>query len=459
MRKYDPSRIQTKNAGAGAQDLEVKGLVAQLGEAFEAFKAKHEEEIKEVKKGKEDVLTKDSLSRIDTALEQLEAKMIEAGKKHDERADELEASFNRKGLASDGEGVDIEAEVKSFNNLRFRNLQNVKSDISVDEYQEYKKTFLEVIVKGDGSLTEAQRKTMISGSDPDGGYLVPTGISSRIITKLRETSPMRQYANIETISSDALEGMNDLDEASIGGWVTEQGSRSVSDTPQVGKWRIPVEEMYAQPKVTQRLLDDAAVNIEMWLGDKVADIMTRTENAAFITGDGVGKPRGITTYSTVSTADDTRSWGVFQHVVTGADGALATSDPVNVFYDLEAALRPGYLPNSRIFTRRSVKTLLRKVTDENGQYMWQPSLIAGQPSTFLGYAIVGFEDMPTIATNSLSLALGDMRETYTIVDRQGFRVIRDNLTDKPYIKFYTTRRVGGAALNFESLKFLKFSAS
>jgi HK97 family phage major capsid protein len=167
-----------------------------------------------------------------------------------------------------------------------------------------------------GALTTDEVKALQAGSDADGGFLMPPAAVGRVVKKVYELSPIRQIASVQEVSGDALEGLDDLDEASYG-WTSEQGARTETNTPQVGKYRIAVEEMYAAPKATQKLLDDGAVDVEAWLAAKVADKFARVEAAAFITGTGVGQPRGFASYVTAATADGTRAWGTIEHVATG----------------------------------------------------------------------------------------------------------------------------------------------
>ena len=278
-------------------------------------------------------------------------------------------------------------------------------------------------------------------------------MSGRIIERLYETSNMRGYASIETIGTDALEGFNDLDEATSG-WVGEKASRPETGTPGLGKWTIPVHEQYAMPKATQKLLDDSMFNIESWLSGKVADKFARTENSAFVSGDDILKPRGILDYPSNTAADDTRDWGSFQHI-NGGDAATLTDE--DKLIDLVYALKSGWRGNANWFMNRNTVSTVRKLKDGDGNYLWQPNFQVQQAGSLLGYGIAEFEDMPDIAANSVPIGFGDMRETYTIVDRTGTRVLRDPFTQKGFILFYTTKRVGGGALNFESLKFIKIA--
>jgi HK97 family phage major capsid protein len=268
--------------------------------------------------------------------------------------------------------------------------------------------------------------------------------------KVFETSPMRAYASVQVISTDALEGLFDLNEASSG-WVGETDTRSETNTPQLGKWRIPTHELYAKPTATQKLLDDAEINMEAWLAGKVAEKFARDEATAFVTGSGIGRPRGFLTYASGTTLP-----GTIERFDTGVNGAFAAAPNggdvlINALYGLKAQ----YRANATWFMNRATTTLVRKLKDQDGAYLWSPGIAAGQPATLLGYPVAAFEDMPSPATDSLSIAVGDMREAYQIVDRIGIRTLRDPFSSKPYVEFYTTKRVGGDVVNFEAIKLIE----
>lgn len=338
-----------------------------------------------------------------------------------------------------------------------------KDDGLTPEQREYKKGLVAYLRKGtDIGLRDLEAKAMSVGSDPDGGYTVEADKNGRIVQRIFETSPMRQHAAVEVISTDALEGLQDREEASAS-WVAEAGTRSETNTPQLGVWRIPVHEMYAKPKATQKLLDDSMVDIEGWLARKVADKFARLENAAFVAGTGVGQPRGFASYTTAATADASRSWGVFEHVASGTNGSFGT-DPngIEKLVALIHKLNPAYMANAKFFMNRATLAEIRTLTDASsaGKFVFVPDFSGKTPGSILGHPIALFENMANYTTtDALAVAFGDMREAYTIVDRIGIRTLRDPYSSKPYVEFYSTKRVGGDALNFYAMKFLKFGTS
>jgi len=331
------------------------------------------------------------------------------------------------------------------------------ASLSYDQMQ-HKASFQTFLRKGnDQGLAEIEKKALSVGSDPDGGYMVPVEMSDRIVRRVEQMSTFRTLASSVQISTEALEGLRDVDEAGAG-WTTETGARGETASPTLGKWRIAVAEMYAEPRATQTFLDDAAVDVESWLSAKIADRFARLENTAFVSGDGVAKPRGFASYPTAATADAARSWGTIEHVASGANGGFAASSPADVLFDLVHAFKQPYLTGASWIARRQVIALIRKLKASDGSYLWQPGLQQGQPATLLDFPVVTDEDMPALGTGALSLALGNFREAYQIVDRIGIRVLRDPYTAKPYVKFYATKRVGGDVVNFEAVKFVKFSS-
>lgn len=435
---------------------EIKALIDKQGEAFEAFKSTHEE----LKNN--DVVTQDKLGKIEKSLDEfVEAKasleqLIEAEKK--ERED-LEARINKQGIqANSKEEAKALLDLKELNitlgvNAKARNKSY--EDMDLDGYKAYQEAQIKFLRLGENEMTPEEMKTLSVGSDPDGGYFVTPDASGRIVRKVFETSPIRSIASQQTISTDKLEGIEDRDEAGAG-YAGESAQGSDTTTPQVGKWEIPVWWIDTEPKATQQLLDDASVDIEGWLAGKVADKFSRFENSEFTVGS-VGKIRGITSYDTLADSGSGVAWGKIGHLVTGVNGNFAGTNKADKLFDLMGLLKSAYLQNARWLTRRTVITEMRKFKDGNGQYLWQPSLQQGTPEVFSGYPITRAEDMPALATGSLSLAFGDFAAAYQIVDRQGIRVLRDPFTSKPYIKFYTTKRTGGGMLDFEAIKFMKFS--
>lgn len=440
---------------------ELKAVFDRIGEAFEAFKKSHDEEIVGIKKGFSDVVTTDKLTRINEALDKsVEAKAaldakIEAERKH---VDELEKKLNKLGLSNDDQGKRT-LELKIFNGtLAALAADRKKAFTQLDEtgLDAYKAAFDHYTREGKENLSNEEVKTLSAGSDPDGGYFVTPDVTGGIVKKVYETSPVRQLANVRTISTDSLEGIEDLGEAGAG-YAGEHTVSGDGTTPQVGKWKIDVHNLDTEPKVTQQLLDDAVIDVEGWLSEKIGAKFGRFENKEFVTG-AAGKIRGFLAGYPVAADDGSGvDWGKIGYVGTGVNGDFAATTKGDKLHDLMGLLKNEYLPGAVWMTRRSVITTIRKFKDGQGNYLWQPSFVAGQPETILGHAVSRMEDFPVLATGSLSLAFGDLKQAYLVIDRQGIRVLRDPYTAKGYIKFYTTKRTGGGVVNFEAIKLMKFS--
>ncbi|SDC30760.1 phage major capsid protein, HK97 family [Sphingomonas sp. YR710] len=421
--------------------VEVKKAVDALAKTFEDFKAKNDDRLKQVEtKRGEDAVTRDEVEKLNKAIDDAQAELKK-------RLDEMEAKANRLAL-SGGDGA---KEAKAAN--AFGELIN-KSDYGVEQLREY---------KGDlgGYLRRAEFKatTMQVASDPSGGYWVTPDVSGRMVQKIYESTPMRQLANVVQIGTDALEGPIDNGEMEAA-WVGEKQTRSQTDTPQLGMWRIPVNELYAYPWVTQKLLEDSKIDVEAWLGTKAAPKFARKENTGFISGDGVLKPKGVLSYDFATTADATRAWGTFQYVPSGAAGAFASTAPADKLIDLIFELKAGYRQNANFLMARRTIAAIRKLKDGQGNYLVDLRLRDGAlVESIFGFAVTDGEDMPAIAADSFSILFGDFNEAYTIVDRLGTSVVRDNITQPGFVKFHMRRRTGGGAVNFEALKAMKFASS
>lgn len=313
---------------------------------------------------------------------------------------------------------------------------------------------VEAKANAEGMMAYPEFKALSVDSDPNGGYLVTPDTSGRIIKRIFETSPMRAYAAVQVISTDALEGIYDDDEAGAGR-AGERQSRSNTGTPKVGQWRIPVHEYYAAPLATKKFVDDAAVDVEAWIEGKVARKLARLENEDFVDGDGVNGATGILSYANASSADTYERGALGTYTADAA--TISFEDLINV----QILLKSEYKPNARWFANRRTYGALRLLRIDQGggagtgEFLWQPSMVAGQPSTLLGDPIVHFEDMPDVGSEQIPVLYGSMEDTYQIVDRQGIRVLVDPFSQKPYIEYYTTKRTGGQVVGFDALKRLE----
>lgn len=314
---------------------------------------------------------------------------------------------------------------------------------------------MELLGAGDSDRVEFLKKDLVAASGPDGGYFIIPDRSNAISMRIFETSPLRPVASVVTTTSDTWEQILDDDEFSSG-WVGEVETRATTDTAQVGLIKIPVHEGYANPRATQKMLDDAGFDIEAWVNMKVARKLGRQENTAFVSGDGSKKPKGFLSYSAWAVAGTYERDAVEQVTATGTAGTLDEADDL---ITLQNTLYEEYQANAVFGMRRATFTSVMQLKDSSGQYLLNPRILKeGTDKLLLGASVIFMSDMPAVAANALAVVYADFMEFYTIVDRLGIRILRDPYTAKPYVNFYTTKRVGGAVTNFEAGKILKINA-
>lgn len=430
-------------------------MLTKLGNTFHEFKEANDTRLKEIEnKGAADPLLIEKVDAINAAMTGFEERIANYSELQDQ-VEDLEARMSRPRLGGDDAAV-IEANNARmfFAMARGADPETITiDDETMESYQNYKKALWIYVRRGD-AINQDIRNALSVGSDPDGGYWVMPDTSGRLITLITETSPIRQIAAVQNIGTDTLEGFNDLDVAASG-WVGEEQARPETGTPQIGKWSIPIREQYAMPKTTQKMLDDAFNDPEAWLERKVAEQLARTENTAFVNGDGILRPRGFLTYPAGTPSKS--AWPVIQQINSGLSGGFAATDPGDALIDLIFSLKSIYRTGARWVMSRFTLAEVRKLKDGQGNYLWERDFSVQQGSTLLGYPITEAEDMPAIAADSLSIGFGNWSIGYQIVDRIGIRILRDPLTDKGFVKFYTTKRTSGDVVNFEALKLFKFA--
>jgi len=348
---------------------------------------------------------------------------------------------------------DLEKQEKIIKSVEELEVQMKRRGTGVeDKKSEAKAVFEEFLSKGLKKMTPDQLKLLSVQSDPDGGFNVLPDTGGRTTGKIFETSPMRRIANVQSINTDALEGkiQDDAPEARFRG-----ETQPVTDTANatLGVWRIPAMELYAIPTATAKLLEDANFNVSQWHANLVSEEFMRKENSSFVLGDGIIQPRGFLTFPASADANIYER-GKIGQVITENSLTITFDDLIEINYKLKEQwrMRGTYMMN------RSTFAVVRKLKDQEGQYLWQPSTQIGQPSTILGAPTIEFNDMPDVGTDTLALAFGDMNDTYQIVDRLGISVLRDDVTDWPNVQFKTRKRVGGDVVGFDSLKILKIKA-
>ncbi|PNU02620.1 capsid protein [Novosphingobium guangzhouense] len=385
---------------------------------------------------------------------------------HNEFKQTIEANLGAKA-----DGAEVQAKLDAINGtlntletalndhaarLAASNINGGPSAQPVDP--EYSNTFASFMRNGgrddEAKLTAQQkqgpRAAMSEGVPADGGLLTPVEWDRTISGRLKLITPMRAESTVINISKSGFTKLF-TDRAVGSGWVGETASRPATATPQFSALAFGLGQLYANAAASQDVLDDAEINLDQWLVSEIDTEFSRQEGIAFVAGDGTNKPHGFLNYATGGTAAARHPWGAIEVLNSGGATSIASDAVIDTVYKLPAI----YTPNAKFFTNRTSLGSVRKLKDGQGNYLWQPTFVAGQPSTLAGYPVVDMPDMPNIAADALALAFGDMRETYLVIDRIGFRVLRDPYTNKPFICFYCTKRVGGGVKNPDSMKIIK----
>lgn len=403
-------------------DNEIKSVIENLNTAFEAFKKSNDERLVEIeKKGKADPLLEEAVQKASEAVTELSELK--------KQLEKVEAKVNRPG---------------------FENQEQKQS--------EHKQAFTRYLKTGDDSeLKSFEKKDNSVGVNADGGFAVPDELDRDVLARLRDVSPMRQLCDVFS-AGKGYQKLVDL-AGTTSGWVGETAARSTTNTPTLAMLTPFWGEIYASPRSTQQALDDVFFNIESWLAESVAVEFAEKEGAAFVSGDGTNKPKGFLAYTTAATADSSRAFGTIEHIATGVAGDFAASNKGDVFFDVVGKIKKGYRPNARWMMNKALLTEIRKFKDSQGNYLLRSGLEFNVPDSLLGYAIEENEDMPAKAASSLSIAFADFKQAYAITDMFGVRTLRDPYTAKPYVVFYSTKRVGGFLKEDAAIKLVKFAVS
>jgi HK97 family phage major capsid protein len=302
-----------------------------------------------------------------------------------------------------------------------------------------------------------ETKALTGVTDAAGGYAVPEEIDAEIGRLLTSISPIRAIANVVRVGSSGYRKLVTAG-GTPSGWVSETAGRPATATPTFIEVAPPFGELYANPAASQAMLDDAAFDVEAWLAQEIATEFARAEGSAFVLGNGFNRPEGFLAAPNSDEADGARPFGTLQYLATGAAGAFPGSNPGDTLIDLVQTLRPPYRQGAVFVMNSATASVIRKFKTSTGGFLWQPSLVAGQPDSLLGYPVVEAEDMPDIAADSLSIAFGNFRAGYLIAERTETQILRDPFTNKPFVHFYATKRVGGQVANSEAIKLLRFAA-
>ena len=414
----ETTTIEVKARG---QAEDVGAAFDEFMHAFEEFKATNDERLGQLEtRLSADVVTTEKLERINRAIDEHKAVVDELA---------LKSARPRLGPSVESRGAVLQ----------------------------HKAAFETYVRHGeDHGLHGLEEKALSVGSGADGGYLVPTETEASVMRGVKAISPIRAIAGNRTVSASVYKKPFAISGPATG-WVAETAARPETNSPTLSELTFPTMELYAMPSATQALLDDAAVNIDEWLAEEIRIAFAQQEGTAFVSGDGTNKPKGFLAYTKV--ANGSWSWGNLGYLATGTDADFDDTDPSDALVDLIYALKSDYRANAHWVLNRATQATIRKFKDADGNYVWQPGERADLSPTLMNYPVVESEDMPSVASNAYAVAFGDFNRGYLVVDRTGIRVLRDPYSAKPYVLFYTTKRVGGGVQDFDAIKLLKFGTS
>lgn len=429
-----PAGLQTRDASDAPTIEQAVKAVTELNKAFAEFRDTNDKRVGEIeKRGSADVLIEEKTKRINDAIGSLDGTVKDLAKRLDDAnkaREELELRVKRPGAPAEDPMAD----------------------------PAYRSEFHTFLKRGDverGGLLE--KRAMSTQDNTEGGYLTNIEVDRELARLQRDMSVARQEFTVRQIGAGAWKKPISKSNANSG-WVGETDGRPQTDPSDIAEVNIPTHELYANVGATQTILDDAYVNIEQFIAEETAAAFEDSEGAAFFTGNGVSKPRGLLTLTTHDEAPGSRAaHGQLGVVVTGSTSTFGSY--ADKFMDTIGYLRGRYRQNAKWCFNALTEAAIRKIKDGDNNYLWQPATSLEVPSTLLGYGTVVADHMPDIGNGNLPVLFGDLRRAYTIVDRFGMRTLRDPYTLKPYVLFYVTKRVGGGPVITEAVKAMETSAA
>ena len=400
---------------------EIRELIEQQGKAFEEFKKSNDERLAALEKDEARSELEEKTDRINDELGRLSAAV-----------DELAKKANRPGAP----GAEGEEALQA----------------------EHKSAWIKWVRKGDDAgLADIERKAMNVGTPADGGYAVPIQQDRDIMRLLTDLSPMRQVCRVMTVGTEDYRKLVNLG-GTASGWVGETDARPATAGPTLAQLKPSFGELYANPEVTQKALDDIFFNVEGELSQDISESFAVLEGKAFLSGTGTNQPVGLLTAKTSAEADSARAFGTVQYIATGVADSFPAKDPADILIDLIYSMKAGYRTGAQFMVNSMTLATMRKWKDGDGNYIWQPAMQNGQPGSIFGYGYVTNEDMPSAGAGAIPVVFANFQQAYTIFDRVGIRSLRDPYTNKPFVGFYTTKRVGSMIANTQAVKFLKCAA-
>lgn len=422
----------------------VADALDKIANTFDEYKKVNDQRLEAIKKGAATGDLDAKLAKMDEHIAGLsEAKS---------RLEKLEAKLARPGvLTADGEQRES-AEQLAYKQAFYAWVRNPNDPERRTALQQSAKA-----MEQRNAQLESRATQTVTSTTTAGGFALPEQIERAIARLSVDISPIRAISTVRTVGTPDYKELFDVNGAAFE-WLGEAGTRNQTNTPDLAEVAPTFGMASAKPQASEESLDDLFFDVESWLIASAAETIAQGEGAAFVSGNGTNKPTGFLAGPTpVATTDASRAFGTLQYVASGGASAMPTS--ADTFFDLVYSLRARYRANARWVSSKLVLAALRKYKDTTNQYLWQPSVVAGQPETFMGYPITEAEDMPAVAANAFPLAFGDFKEGYLIADRVGMRMTRDEITTPGFVKFYVRKRVGGKLRNTQAIKLLKIAIS
>lgn len=381
---------------------------------WEQFKSENDRRLKEIEKtGRADPLTQEKIDRHSAAIGEIQ-----------KQVDEIEKRANRPVLSPAEE----------------------QAQKSAEEHAQFQK-----FVRQEG----LQAKAASAGSDAAGGFAIPSELDRAVGQIERAASPLSGIVTQIDVGNETYAKLFNIG-GGTSGWVAETATRAETTAPSLAKVVPYFGELYANPAATQKILDDAFFDVEGWLSSEVGEAFGAAIDLAIANGSGSAQPKGVLQYTIVSTADSARTFGQVQYVASGSAADFEADD----LFTLVHTLRPGYLPNARFVMNTLTTAKIRQFKDvTSGQYLWQPGLQSGVPATLLGYPLTEDGNLDVVGSDKFPVWFGDFRRFYAVANVRGMRMLRDTYTSKPYVFFYTTRRLGGGVMDSLAVKLLKCATS
>jgi len=427
----------------------VADALDKIATAFDEYKRTNDQRLEAIKSGQSTEAFEAKLARMDEHIEAInEAKS---------RLEKVETKLARPGAGAGDRKEGESKEAAEYRGAFLHWMRNPSDPERRTAVQQRAKALHAIESKADADGFETRATQTVTSTGSAGGFALPEVIERAIARLSVDISPIRQIATVRQVGSPDYKELFDINGAAFE-WVAEAGTRNQTNTPNLAEVAPTFGMASAKPQASEESLDDLFFNVEDWLISSAAEAMAAGEGLAFVSGDGTAKPTGFLAGPTpVTTVDASRAFGTLQYVASGQAAAMPTS--ADIFYDLIYSLRARYRANARWVTNKLVLAAMRKYKDSQNQYLWQPSLVEGQPATFMGYGITEAEDMPAVGAGAFPIAFGDFKEGYLVADRVGMRITRDEITTPGFVKFYVRKRVGGKIRNSQAIKLLKIAAS